>query len=182
MLSKISQYSQGNTCARVSFQAAILLKKRFWHKGFPVNFAGFIETFFTEEFWMTASYFTTVGNFQVVRSHQSGKKSSIHLKGFCYLVSYAKRMLYSAQPTISFAQRHLNIMIVTNFKNLNSIWNIFQEIHHFLVLTEGTSVIPPQSYLIWFGPNIKYLSERFFAEICCQEGISCLNLYEWLIW
>ena len=39
---EISQNSQENTCARVSFliklQASGLLKKRFWHRCFPVNF------------------------------------------------------------------------------------------------------------------------------------------------
>ena len=46
MLLKISQNSQENTCARVSFfnkvaglRSATLLKKRLWHKRFPVNFA-----------------------------------------------------------------------------------------------------------------------------------------------
>ena len=52
-----------------------------------------------------------------------------------YLVSYAKRMLYSEQPTVSLARRHLNTMILTNFENLNSISNIFQETHDFLVLS-----------------------------------------------
>ena len=27
---------------------------------------------------------------------------------------------------------------------------------------------------MWFGPNIKYLSEPFFTDFCCREGISCL--------
>ena len=27
---------------------------------------------------------------------------------------------------------------------------------------------------MWFGQNIKYLSEPFFANFCCREGISCL--------
>ena len=45
------QNSQENTCARVSF-----LKKRLWHKCFPVNFAKFLRTcFFTEHLWVTAS-------------------------------------------------------------------------------------------------------------------------------
>ena len=51
------QNSQENTCARVSFlikfQApATLLKKRLWHRCFPVNFAKFLGTpFFTEHPW-----------------------------------------------------------------------------------------------------------------------------------
>ena len=58
MFLEISQNSQGNTCARVSFliklQAppATLLKKRLWHRCFPVNFVKFIRTpFFTEHLW-----------------------------------------------------------------------------------------------------------------------------------
>ena len=43
VLLKILQNSQGNTCASVSFliklQAKALLKKRLWHRCFPVNFA-----------------------------------------------------------------------------------------------------------------------------------------------
>ena len=47
---EISQNSQENTCARVSFliklQAApaTLLKKRLWHRCSPVNFAKFLST------------------------------------------------------------------------------------------------------------------------------------------
>ena len=60
---KISQNSQENTCARVSFliklqasQPATLLKKRLWHRCFPVNFAKFLRTtFFIEHLWVTAS-------------------------------------------------------------------------------------------------------------------------------
>ena len=38
---EILQNSQGNICARVSF-----LKKRLWHRCFPVNFAKFLRTSF----------------------------------------------------------------------------------------------------------------------------------------
>ena len=47
---EMSQNSQKNTCARVSFliklQAppATLLKKRLWHRCFPVNFVEFLST------------------------------------------------------------------------------------------------------------------------------------------
>ena len=41
---EISQNSQENACARVSF-----LKKRLWHRCFPVNFATFLRTFFLTE-------------------------------------------------------------------------------------------------------------------------------------
>ena len=49
---EISQDSQENTCARVSFliklqaRPATLLKKRLWRRCFPVNFAKFLRTLF----------------------------------------------------------------------------------------------------------------------------------------
>ena len=58
---EISQNSQENTCARVSFLIKLqasglspttLLKKRFWHRCFPVNFVKFLRTlFFTNHLW-----------------------------------------------------------------------------------------------------------------------------------
>ena len=55
---KISQNSQEKTCARVSFfnkvtglKLATSLKKRLWHKCFPVNFAKFLTTYFIEHLW-----------------------------------------------------------------------------------------------------------------------------------
>ena len=48
---EISQNSQENVCARVSFlikvaglRTATLLKKKLWYKCFPVNFAKFLRT------------------------------------------------------------------------------------------------------------------------------------------
>ena len=61
---EILQNSQGNVCARVSFsiklQAPItLLKKRLWHRCFPVNFAKFLRTtFFTEHLWWLLLHIT----------------------------------------------------------------------------------------------------------------------------
>ena len=43
---KISQNSQENTCARV--RPATLLKKRLWHRCFPVNFAKVLRTSFLQ--------------------------------------------------------------------------------------------------------------------------------------
>ena len=47
---EILQNSQKNTCVRVSFliRPATLLKKRFWHKCFSVNFAKFLRTLFLQ--------------------------------------------------------------------------------------------------------------------------------------
>ena len=44
---EISQNSQENTCVRVSFLIKDFfnfIKKRFWHRGFPVNFPKFLRT------------------------------------------------------------------------------------------------------------------------------------------
>ena len=38
---EISQNSQENTCARLSF---LIKKNRLWHRCFPVNFAKFLRT------------------------------------------------------------------------------------------------------------------------------------------
>ena len=49
MFLEISQNSQENTCARVSdHRPATLLKKRLWHRYFPVNFAKFHRTTFLQ--------------------------------------------------------------------------------------------------------------------------------------
>ena len=64
MFLEISQNSQENTCARVFFKKiaglrpATLLKKRLWHRCFPVNFAKFLRTpFLTEHFrWLLLFY------------------------------------------------------------------------------------------------------------------------------
>ena len=72
-----------------------------------------------------------------------------------YLLSYANRMLYSEHRTFLLARRYLNTMILTNFENLNSISNIFQETHDFFVLTD------PVSICIYLG-----ITERHF----CDQG------------
>ena len=47
---KISQNSQENTCTRVSsrLRSTTLLKKRLWHRCFPVNFVKFLRTPFLQ--------------------------------------------------------------------------------------------------------------------------------------
>ena len=46
---EIPQNSQKNTFARVSDRPATLLKKRLWHRCFPVDFAKFQRTLFLTE-------------------------------------------------------------------------------------------------------------------------------------
>ena len=71
-----------------------------------------------------------------------------------YLVGYAKRILYSEQPTVLLARRNLNTMLLTNFENLNSISNISQKAHGFLVLT-GPVII-----CIYFRAADRYFRDR----------------------
>ena len=121
----------------------------------------FKNTFFIENLWMTPSilqqllalYFAVIYRWQLSSSEKSlleEKKSSIHVKDFTdlhffctynffhflwqmsvYLVSYAKRKLYSEQPIVLLARRHLNTMLLTNFQSLNFISNISQETNNF---------------------------------------------------
>ena len=54
-----------------------------------------------------------------------------------YLVGCAKRMLYSKQPTVLLARRHLNTMILTNFENFKFHFEHFpRDTHDLLVLTD----------------------------------------------
>ena len=68
MLLEISQNSQENTYARVS----ILIKKRLWHRCFPVKFAKFLRTpFLTEHLqWLLlkAPNFISVARFCAVQN------------------------------------------------------------------------------------------------------------------
>ena len=48
MFLEISQNSQENTCTRVLQASATLLRKRLWHRCFPVDFVKFLTTLFTK--------------------------------------------------------------------------------------------------------------------------------------
>ena len=98
---------------------------------------------------LLALYFVTIYSWQLSSREKSlveKKISFIYFKDFTDLVffytdisffifSYAKHMLYSEQPTVLLAQRHLNTVPLNKFENLNSILNIFQKTHDFLVFT-----------------------------------------------
>ena len=95
---------------------------------------------------LLALYFAIIYSWQLSSNEKSlvGKKnSSIHSKDFTdldffytdiwffhflwqmpvYLVCYTKRMRYFEKPTVLLTQRHLNIMLLTNFENLNLFRN-----------------------------------------------------------
>ena len=66
----LSQNSQENICARVSLQScmpqsATLLKKKLWHRCFPVNFAKFLRTSFPTGYlrWLLLLLLVTIDKF-----------------------------------------------------------------------------------------------------------------------
>ena len=103
-----------------------------------------------------------------------------------YLVDYANVCsTVISQPFL--ARRHLNTMFLPNLENLNSFPNIFQD-SRFLSFEGSSNYLylfknhrqrfswlgeRPSSYLkfskIWFGPNIKYLSQPLFVDFFVIE-------------
>ena len=110
---------------------------------------------------LLALYFTIIYSWQLSSSEKSimGKKF-IHMpQGFyrfrflflfffffhsfsfsltnpAYLVGYTKIMLYSQQPTVVLARRHLNTILLTNFENSKFHFWTFSKKHIILVLAE----------------------------------------------
>ena len=111
-----------------------------------------------------------------------------------YLVGYAKSMLYSEQPTNLLARKHLNTMLLTNFKHFsrNTQFLSFDGPSNYLYLFKNhQQTFPwpgerPSSHIkvtkIWFAPNIKYLLESCFMDFCCPEVISCIWYEKYLCW
>ena len=84
-----------------------------------------------------------------------------------YLVCYAKSMLYSEQLTVLLAWRHLNTMILTNLENLNSISNIFQETHDFLVLAE------PVIICIYLRTTDRHFRDQVYVRHPTSKLLKC---------
>ena len=190
MFLKILRYAQGNAFARVSFYAATLLKKRLWHRGFRVNFCKmFKNTFFAERLWMTACilqqqmalYFAIKYSWQLSSREKSlfGKKILHIFRGFyrfrhflmkifSFIFSYTKHMLYFEQTTVSLDWRHLNTILLTNFENLNSISNIFQETLHFLVLTD------PRIICIYLRTSDRHFRHQGNVRHSASELLKCV--------
>ena len=91
---EISQNSQENTCSRVSFnkvaglRSATLIKKRFWHRCFPVNFAEFLRTHFLQNTsaWLL-SYLVTSLFDDFIKKLQRDLKSTFSGLGLIYFYS-----------------------------------------------------------------------------------------------
>ena len=173
------------------------IKKETLAKGFSCEFCKISKnSFFTEHLWMTASilqqllalYFAIIYSWQV----SSRKFKSFSLTNACLPCRlHQAYAVYFEKPTVFLVRKHLNTMLSTNFENLNSILYFFQEtlfssfdgLSNYLYLFKNkrqTFAWPedrPSFHLrvskIWFGSNIKHLSEPFFADFCCREDISC---------
>ena len=75
LLLKISQNSQENTCARVSFLIklqVLLLKKRLWYRCFPVKFAKFLRT---PILWNTSGGCFSTSQYFLNKFHRAGSRS-----------------------------------------------------------------------------------------------------------
>ena len=58
---------------------------------------------------------------------------------FFVAINYSQKdssEMFELEVLVLLSRRHLSTMLLTNFENLNSISNIFQEVHDFLVLTD----------------------------------------------
>ena len=78
-----------------------------------------------------------------------------------------KATLYSEQPTILLARRHLKTLTSTNFENLNSISNIFQETHDFLVLAE------PAIICIYLRTTDRHFRDQVYARHPTSKLLIC---------
>ena len=83
-----------------------------------------------------------------------------------YLVSYAKRMLYSV-VSVLLARKHLGRMILNNFENLNSIWNVFQETHELLILTD------PVIICIYLRTTVRLFRDQGNARHLSSKILKC---------
>ena len=145
-----------------------------------------MTAFFLQQ--LLALYFAIIYNFQVVKSQVivREKNSSIYFKKFIdldffYTDIFFHFLLRKAYAVLSAANRFVgsDTMLLTNFENLNSISNIFQETrflsfdnptNYLHLFTNHRQTFPwlgerPSSHLkatkMRFAPNIKYLSEPF---------------------
>ena len=112
---KISQNSQENTCARVCsrFQPATLLKKRLWHRCFPVNFAKLLRTLFYRTPPVAASVHCTL-HCKIARSNGSG----VSVKNLLLKMSTAtllKKRLWDRCFPVNFAKFLRTLIFLEHF-------------------------------------------------------------------
>ena len=138
MFLKISQNSQDNTCGRDSFLnkvaglawPAALLKKRLWHRCFPVNVAKFLRTSFLK---ITSASILPQDdiNFQTESDLQTENKSlKKYLRRSWYLylnfvdafvfklIQYLKMCYKTDQYTVSQFPHHFNQHALVRFSHV----------------------------------------------------------------
>ena len=112
---KISQYSQKNTCVRVSFSQAKAYnfnKRRLLHRCFPVNIAKFLgAALFREHLWWLLLYL-----FNKVASLKSSNVIKKRLQHRCFTVKFAKVL------RTAFLTEHLRWLLLKKFRR--SLWFI----------------------------------------------------------
>ena len=112
MFLEISQNSQENTCARVSFFNKVaglspLLKKRLWHRCFSVNFAKFLrKSFFIEHLWWLLLYSCKL-NLTKKGTTRSPKNQKHMLKDFYWNQKNANKKCYvTVEATLTKLEMH----------------------------------------------------------------------------
>ena len=105
---EVSQNSQENTCARVSFfdkladlRPAILLINRLWRRFFPVNFAKFLRTLFLTEHlrWLLLKRFYII--FKSTFSKEIGLQFCLKLSSLFFFFIYFPFHLFYLQSNDS---------------------------------------------------------------------------------
>ena len=140
---EISQNPQENTCASVSFLIklqdwpATLLKKRLWHRCFPVNFVKFLRTpFLTEHLWWLLIYFKTRCWFNHFLKNPclfSNRQPVDIIATWILKSSYWMRKLYQSSFVITLLK--FLVFIFTNFfKNHKALTHLHQYHHHLVSL------------------------------------------------
>ena len=123
----ILQNQQENTCARVSFliklkawvlMRAILLKKRFWHRYFPVNFPKFLKTPFLQN--TSGRLLLPLIGFQIPRKEfrsvgvQNQKQSSRDVLESSWWWTFKKVRAKALESNNLYLQRNLTFCKVAN--------------------------------------------------------------------
>ena len=176
---EISLNSQENTCARVSFlimlqasglRPATLLKKRLWHRCFPVNFAKFLRTsFFIEHLWWLLLYWHGSYIHQiylVTPLHNFGDYRRVFLKYFSQRITTSYTSLTTSATKGWNGQRRLR-------RCLHEIWfraklNIFMSLSGQLLITVYM-IQPKWNVLQGSFQVIKYHVNTIRNEIMLKE-------------
>ena len=188
MLLKILKYSQEKILCQGLFLSCNFIEKETLAQGFCCEFCKIFKiSFLKEHLWMTASilqhllslYFAIT--YSWLATFKSGKKI-IHIfqgfyrfrfllhRSFFSFFLYAKRMLYSMQPTASLVRRHLNTMLLPNFEHFGHFPRNTQALTDPLIIcvylrTTNRNFHDQKNF------RQKYFSEPFF-------GISCFS-FKW---